>query len=404
MSEHATAPGRNQTSDATTIVVVGHGSREPAANLAFEALVRSYAAERGRRVVPAYIELASPLLEEALAGAASESARVVVAPLLLFTAPHVKNDVPLALVRARKRFPSVEFTAAEPLGLHPAMIEAFWSRIAPHVEPDAARTALVVVGRGASDPDANGDLYKLARLTAEGRGLAALEPAFAGIAKPTFEEALERAQRTRPKRIVVAPYLLFAGRIHDKLRATVEATQKSAPWVELRLCDALGAQPPVLRALDERIEEALSGKRPLPCDTCQYRRPIGAVADRVGGLKALLWSVRHGETHGQAAPHVHAHRPMTKHVLVCGNGDCVDRGSMSVLSTLRRKLKQLGVERDIRVTRTGCMGRCGEGPTVVVYPDGIWYRGVRDGDVSELVDEHLRGDRIVARLVDNIMS
>ena len=50
------------------------------------------------------------------------------------------------------------------------------------------------------------------------------------------------------------------------------------------------------------------------------------------------------------------------------------------------------------------MGRCGEGPTLVVYPDGVWYRGVHADDAEELVREHLLGDRLVARLVDNIMQ
>jgi (2Fe-2S) ferredoxin len=50
------------------------------------------------------------------------------------------------------------------------------------------------------------------------------------------------------------------------------------------------------------------------------------------------------------------------------------------------------------------MGRCGEGPTLVVYPDGVWYRGVSEADAASLVDDHLVGDRIVARLVDNIMQ
>ncbi len=389
---------------APVVVLVGHGSREPAANRAFEELVAGYAERTARRVLPAYLELASPLMERALGCAAQEAREVVVAPLLLFTAPHVKNDVPLALARARQAYPHVRFRAAEPLGLHPALLDAFWRRVAPHLGDDPARTVLVIVGRGASDPDANGDLYKLARLLSEGRGLGGFEPCFAGIARPRVEEALERAVRGRPKRVVVAPYLLFSGRIHEQLRATLARAAAAAPWVEFRLAEVLGPQPQVLEALEARVVAALSGARPLPCDTCQYRAPVGAIADQVGGLKALLYSVRHGVTHAEAAPHVHGHRPLSKHVLVCGNGDCVDRGSMPVLASLRRRLKQLGVERSVRVTRTGCMGRCGEGPAVVVYPDGIWYRGVREDDVPELVREHLLGDRIVARLVDNIMA
>jgi (2Fe-2S) ferredoxin len=131
---------------------------------------------------------------------------------------------------------------------------------------------------------------------------------------------------------------------------------------------------------------------------------VSGVADSVGGLKALLWSLRHGFTHTQAMPHVHAHRPLRKHVLVCTNADCANRGSVSLLATIRRLVKEAGRDLDIRVTRTHCMGRCGEGPTLAVYPDGIWYRGVKESDAVELVKEHLLGDRLVGRLVDNIMQ
>src|SRR5207244_12284155 len=121
-------------------------------------------------------------------------------------------------------------------------------------------------------------------------------------------------------------------------------------------------------------------------------------------LRALLRSLRHGATHGQAMPHVDAHRPLTRHVLVCANADCAARGSVALLAALRRQIQDAGRERDIRVTRTSCMGRCGEGPTVAVYPDGIWYRKVRAEDAEEVVREHLLGDRLVGRLVDNIMQ
>ena len=114
--------------------------------------------------------------------------------------------------------------------------------------------------------------------------------------------------------------------------------------------------------------------------------------------------MRHAFTHTQAVPHVHAHKPLAKHVLICGNADCAERGSLALLGSVRRLLRKAGRDMDIRVTRTGCMGRCGEGPTVAVYPDGIWYRGVQEEDAREFVEEHLLHDRIVARLVDSIMQ
>src|SRR5579884_4108215 len=87
-------------------VVLGHGSREAAANEELERFVDAWRAHRGpcARVAHAYVELARPSLDDALDAAARGADEVVVVPLLLFAAGHVKNDVPLALSRARRRF------------------------------------------------------------------------------------------------------------------------------------------------------------------------------------------------------------------------------------------------------------------------------------------------------------
>jgi sirohydrochlorin cobaltochelatase len=410
----------------TGLLIVGHGSRDAAANVEFEDLVAAYRAARpDLEVAHAYVELSEPAIAPALLALADLAERVVALPLFLFAAGHVKNDLPLALAEARRQRPGTAFTASRALGVHPALLDLAFERarsalpeapaanagttanraLGANAAPAAdAKTALIVVGRGASDPDANGDFYKLVRLLGEGRSFSWVMPAFIGITRPLFEDTAELVARARPERIVVVPYFLFGGRLLDKLRGQTEAFSARYPWIRVELAAHLGPDARLFALFDERIEEATSGERPLPCDTCQYRVPVSGVAERVGGLQALLWSVRHSVTHTQAMPHVHAHRPLAKHVLVCGNADCADRGSVPLIAELRRALKVAGRERDVRVTRTGCMGRCGEGPTVAVYPDGVWYRGVRDGDAEEIVREHLLGDRLVARLVDNIMQ
>ena len=393
-----------------SVVVVGHGSREPAANAELEALVGAWAGSRPDAAVSlGYVELARPSLGEALAAAAARHPHVVALPLFLFAAGHVKNDLPLALAAVRAQHPGTRLDAARALGVHPLLAEQVWARAlsaAPELRDPAAagKTALVVVGRGASDPDANGDFVKLVRLAGEGRALGACEPTFIGITRPRVDDTLERAGRARPDRIVVVPYFLTAGRLLDRLRAEVAAFAARHPWIATRLAPHLGADGRLFRLLDERLAEALGGARPLPCDGCQYRVPLAGLQQQVGGLKALLWSVRHGLTHAQAMPHAHAHKPLARHVLVCGNADCADRGSVALIEALRRRVKQAGRRDTIRVTRTSCMGRCGEGPTLVVYPDGVWYRGVRADDADELVREHLLGDRLLARAVDNIMQ
>ena len=394
----------------TGLLIVGHGSRNSAANAEFERLVADYRAHRPDLAVEhGYVELAQPSLDDALAALAARCPRVLALPLFLFASGHVKNDLPLALARARALHPGTQFAAAPALGVHPqlvALARASLERVlgAGTTREQQAKTALVVVGRGASDPDANGDFCKLVRLIAEGYGFGCVLPAFMGITDPRPDAALELAARTRPERVIVLPYLLFAGRLIERLQATVATFVARYPWLRCELAPHLGPDPELFALLDERVQGALAGARPLPCDTCQYRVPIAGMRERVGGLQALLWSVRHSFTHTQAMPHVHAHRPLRKHVLVCGNADCAERGSIALIAALRRLLRQAGRELDVRITRTHCMGRCGEGPTLAVYPDGIWYRGVQEHDANELVQQHLLGDRLVGRLVDQIMQ
>jgi len=264
----------------------------------------------------------------------------------------------------------------------------------------------VMLGRGSSDPDANAEFCKLARLFAEGRGFAQVQPAFVGVTRPSLEETLELTARGRPDLILVVPYLLFTGLLLRKITEQVARFAERRPWIRIETAPHLAGGPldALLDHVDRRLDEALHGGAPLPCDTCQYRVPLAGLQENVGGLKALLWSVRHSVTHTQAAPHPHAHRPLLKHVLVCGNVDCAARGSVALLEALRRDIASAGRDQQVKVTRTGCMGRCGEGPTVAVYPDGVWYRGVREADATELCHEHLLNDRILARLVDQIMQ
>lgn len=391
----------------TGILVVGHGSREQASNLEFEQLVAHLRAHRPEfDVRHAYVELATPSLADGLDAIARCNDRVVVIPCFLFTAGHVKNDIPLALATARIRFPEVRFGAGRVLAVHPSMAGLAFQRASEACagEADAKRTAVVVVGRGASDPDANGDFCKLVRLFGEGRGFGWVVPSFIGITRPLFEETIELISRARPERILVVPYLLFGGRLVARLEEQIREFGNRYPWIKTRLAAHLGVHPKLFEVINDRIQEALSGQGPLPCDNCQYRVPVGAIAENVGGLRTLLWSARHMETHSQAMPHLHTHQGMRKHVLVCGNVDCASRGSIALIAGLRRALKRIGREREIKITRTSCMGRCGEGPTVAVYPDGVWYRGVNPADANELVDQHLVRDRLVARLIDGIMQ
>lgn len=389
------------------VVIIGHGSRRAESNERFLEVVAAY---RNRRsdldVSHGYIELAEPEMSEALRSAAQHADEVVALPLQLFHALHVKNDIPLALKELRAEFPHVRFHAADALGTHPSLAALAWKRACEtEAVPcdDPSDVSVVMVGRGASDPGATSDFYKMVRLFAEGQGLRWVVPCFIAIAEPRLEQTLDFVARTRPGKLLVVPYFLLTGVLMERIQEKCRAFAQDYPWVPVEVAPPLGLDDLLLDVMDERLEQALRGDHALPCDTCKYRIELPGQEEHVGGLKTLLWSQRHRLTHNQAMPHAHAHKPMKKHVLVCGNVDCADRGAIRLLSSLRSELKQKGLRKEIEVTRTACMGRCGEGPTVAVYPDGIWYRNVQAEDVEELIEDHLTRDRIVARLVDNIM-
>lgn len=419
-------PDKNPSVKTTAVVLIGHGSRRGKANTGFEEYVAAYRAAHPEFTVRhGYVELAEPFMGDAIREAARDHDRVVAMPLLLFRSGHAKNDLPLVMNEIRGEFPGREIFAADTLGVHPQLCDLAYRRacetgVLPAIReqqtnqeggPDAAsyskktlaNTAVVFVGRGSSDPDANGDFYKQMRIFAEGRGFGWVLPCFVGITEPTLDQALNLIARARPERVILAPYFLQPGVLIERIRDQVEKFRSEYPWVQAVVAEPLGMDDAILNVVHERVEQAMTGQNALPCDTCKFRVAMPAQEEHVGGLKALLWSARHSFTHNQAMPHEHAHKPIQKHVLVCGNVDCAGNGSIRALAALRSGLKRRGLLKQVLVTQTSCMGHCGAGPNVVVYPDGIWYRGVVEDDIEELIDEHLVGDRLVARLVDNIM-
>ncbi len=388
-----------------TMVVVGHGSRSKSANRDFERFVEAFRGFfPGQHIKHAYVELARPVLNEVLGEVGPVSDEVVIMPLFLFGAGHVKNDIPLMVNGARNNFPGTKFYVALPVGVHPNMVSLISKRVAGALgERDKSRTAVLIVGRGSSDPDANSDFCKLVRLFEETSGYGRVVYSFVGIAKPNVEEALERLVREEVKTIVIQPYLLFSGLLIQKLEEMVGRYTKLYPWVQMKISNTLGEDELIFNLMQERMDGARTQNKPLPCDNCQYRVPINGL-DKVGGLKALLWSLRHTLTHNQAMPHTHAHTPVSKHVLVCGNVNCVDQGSIQLIESLRRLIKEKGLEKSIMVTKTSCLSHCGEGPTVIVYPDGIWYRRCEEKYVAELYEKHLMNNQLVSEIVDQIMQ
>jgi (2Fe-2S) ferredoxin len=88
-----------------------------------------------------------------------------------------------------------------------------------------------------------------------------------------------------------------------------------------------------------------------------------------------------------------------KHVFVCTTGKtCPTEGSEQVCIDMKNLVSKLGLKKEIRVNKAGCMGQCGDGPIVVVYPEAVWYAHVATTDVAEIVEQHLIANQPVERL------
>lgn len=72
---------------------------------------------------------------------------------------------------------------------------------------------------------------------------------------------------------------------------------------------------------------------------------------------------------------------------------------MELVKTFKKALKEKGLKGNIRAQRAGCLDACDYGPSMVVYPEGIFYGGVKPEDVNEIVEEHLIFNRPVKRLI-----
>ena len=87
------------------------------------------------------------------------------------------------------------------------------------------------------------------------------------------------------------------------------------------------------------------------------------------------------------------------HVLVCGGTGCSSSGSAELIERFEEQIAKNGLDREVKVVRTGCFGLCEAGPVVIVYPEGTFYSRVRPDDVDEIVSEHLLKGRVVQHLV-----
>jgi len=294
------------------LVLVGHGTRSAvgvAEFCRFVERVRGLAGEGLPAVDGGFIELSNPSLAEAVARMPVGTHQDMVAvPLVLTAAGHGKGDIPASLARERQRRPGLRWRYGRPLGPHPVLLDLLAKRIdAVLAGQPTATTQVLLVGRGSSDPDANAEVAKVARLLWEGRGYAGAEFCFVSLAEPSVPAALDKIRRIGADRVVVAPYFLFPGVLPDRVAAQAREFAAGQPRIDVRVAGLIGDCDELAGLVLERYEEAIRGDIRMNCDTCAYRIAMPGFVDKVGRPQTPHHHPDDDDAHGHDHTHDHDH-------------------------------------------------------------------------------------------------
>ncbi len=261
-----------------TILLVGHGSRDPGGegNREVELFAQLW---RERQpdwdIQVCFIEFADLLVAEGLTQAARDADRVIVVPLILNAAGHVKMELPEHLQAARAAFPDTAFVYVPHLGAEDTILNVLKRRLGQAMDeldrPDPQTTGVILLGRGSSDPMANGEVAKMARWLFEASDHDLVDIAFTGVAYPRLERVVQRQALLGMTQIIVLPYYLFTGSLMERIKRQMTHLRQQYPRLRFAQGAYFGFEDEIFDLLEQRVREGQAGTGLMPCDGCKYR-------------------------------------------------------------------------------------------------------------------------------------
>jgi sirohydrochlorin cobaltochelatase len=273
------------------VMICGHGSRSQSAVDEFAAMavkMKSYFPDWP--VEYGYLEFANPVIRVGLDKLREQGVTHVLAvPGMLFAAGHAKNDIP-SVLNAYAEETGISIQYGRELAVSLDMIAAAGDRVQQALtKADAAsgpvplsETCLVVIGRGASDPDANSNISKIARMLWEGMGFGWCEVGYSGVTFPLVEPCLSHVVKLGYKRVVVFPYFLFSGILINRIYGFTDQVAAEKPDIEFVKAGYLNDHPKVLATFAERVMEIIEGSNLMNCALCKYRTAALGFEEEVG--------------------------------------------------------------------------------------------------------------------------
>ena len=288
------------------VMVCGHGSRSQKAVDEFAQVAQGLKAHFPDWPVDyGYLEFANPVMRDGLDNLRNAGCdRILAVPGMLFAAMHAKNDIPTVLnTYAAKHGVAVDY--GRELGVDPKMLDAAADRISEAVEEANKahgalalhETCLVVIGRGASDPDANANVSKVARLLQEGMGFGWAEVGYSGVTFPLVEPCLDHVAKLGYKRVILFPYFLFAGVLIDRIYGFTDEAAAKYPHIDFVKAGYLNDHPKVIETFAERVLEIIDGENNMNCGMCKYRKTVLGFEAEQGAVQES----HHHHVEGQGA-------------------------------------------------------------------------------------------------------
>jgi len=301
------------------IMVCGHGSRDKDAEMEF-----SLVAEGLKKRFPdlpveyGFLEYSAPNIHMGLNSLINQGVEHIYAvPGMLFAATHAKNDIPSVLTTFEEKNEGLEVSYGKELGLQEPMINAFQARIYESLGLDADNppaelydTMLVVVGRGTSDTQANAEAAKLTRIVSENMGFGWADTVYSGVTYPSVGVGLEKLIKLDYKRIVVAPYFLFTGRLIKRISGYVDKVAKENPGIEFINTPYLRDHERVIDAFEVRVREIMDNSQSNEEDlmaTFKRRLAAGEIDVHHHHAEYQDPQAEHAHSHDHDHDHDHSH-------------------------------------------------------------------------------------------------
>ena len=310
------------------VMVCGHGSRDEDAVSEFLNFAKKLKNQLLQYELDwGFLEFANPVIKSGLDSLRQKGIKEIMSvPVMLFAAGHAKNDIPSVLNAYQAQYPELSISYGRELGIDLKLVRAAGERVKEAIEHadgyiSPEETLLMVIGRGASDPDANSNVSKVTRMLWEGLGLGWAETAYSGVTFPLIKPGLEHASKLGYKRIVVFPYFLFTGILVKRIYQYTDMVAAEHPEIQFVKASYLNDHPLVLDTFSERIEEIRNGVNNMNCKLCKYREQFLGFENEVGlrqeshhhhveGIgTGHSHSQGHGHSHDHDHPHDHGHHP-----------------------------------------------------------------------------------------------